>query len=219
MVEILVREALKAFDIRYREIAEGALGRKLLPEDADPVPPDLTLPAALEGVYATFGSVTRLTTVHNRLRSPGELEPADGMTLFYEENQGVVSWGFRAEDRDQPDPTVFQGQKTGETWEWYSEEVPVSDWMEVMTYWQLVNGGFDFFAHASGVPDGESRVSEPFPFRAGLPNDALRFYGTPSMLVGLAGSETMPSVWAGAATAAEFAELNARIEIDWDFTS
>lgn len=177
------------------------------------------LPTALREVYETFGAVESLTAPHNQLLSPESIETVDSHCIFYDENQMVVRWGYRIDDREKDDPVVYQGATLASGYEWHSEEMPLGEWIRVMTLWQLVNGGYPVGAYASGVSGGAEVVEARYPFVGGHVDGSTRFYGVPGQLVGLAGSKSMPSVWAGGATIDDLVTLSDALGFDWDYSS
>lgn len=177
------------------------------------------LPTALREIYETFGAVESLTEAHNHLLYPESIATVDGHCIFYDENQMVVRWAYRIEDCRKDDPIVYQGTTLASGYEWHSEEMPFSEWIRVMTLWQLVNGGYPFGAYASGVPNSAEVVEALYPFIGGHGDGSTRFYGMPGQLVCLAGTTTVPSVWAGGATTDGLAKLSDDLGIDWDYSA
>jgi len=154
---------------------------------------------------------------HNRLLDPSVLQVEDGMVIFYEENQGVAYWAIREVDLHLPDPTVYQGQNTTAGLEWYSENMTVSRWFPVMTYWQIVHGGFQFVGYAAGVEDAEHAVSAHYPFLIAHADGLTRFYGVGSQIVCLAPKAAMAAVWAAGRTEKDFHHLASLLAFEWDY--
>lgn len=81
----------------------------------------LRLPAALREAYQLFGRRTDLTSLHDVLLSPADLEVKDQALVFRVENQSVAFWGILIADLDQPDPPVVirmdLADKDAETWD------------------------------------------------------------------------------------------------------
>lgn len=176
------------------------------------------MPRVLREIYETFGAADPLTTAHNRLLPPAEHEQADGHVIFYDENQGVVQWAYRGRDAAQDDPIVQQGASTVDGYEWHSEEMALSHWIRVMSFWQLVNGGYPHCAFASDVSDAGALAAAHFPVLPSHADGATRFFGVPGQLTCVAGLESA-SVWAAAATAAEFKDLCGKLDLEWDYCS
>ncbi len=132
-------------------LAERFLKRALLPTDA--LAPDLiasaerrldiVLPESLRTYYSMAGECRDFNVVHNYLVPPSELGLDDDYLVFMQENQSVVSWGFRVSDLKQADPIVWQRNNTENVW--YSEEKPLAPFLETM---------FEFYAHI-GVWSGD----------------------------------------------------------------
>ena len=200
------------------EFARKWLRRDLTAADGMNVPPSLILPAALREFYHTCGGVPELTRAHNQLLAPSEIEAVDGHQIFFDENQCVVRWAFREEDRTVDDPFVYQGVTHPNGYEWYSEDMIFTEWLQLMSLWQLVNGGYAFGAYASGVPDGKTLVEAQFPRAGGHPDGSTRFYGIPGQLICLSGPDGIPSVHAAGATSEDFATLSSRLGFCWDYS-
>ena len=203
-----------------RSFAEYWLRRPLTPDDAIDVPSSLQLPKALGKIYETFGGCPALTTPHNRLLPPGAIQKQGEYWIFYAENQGVAYWAFNAEDAGADDPIVYQGSEDDDDgFIWYSEEMTMSEWIRVMTLWQIVNGGYENGAYASGIPDAAKIVSAIYPPVGGHPDGSTRFFGADGALLCLAGNESAPSVWAAAADKSAFEALLNRLGFEWDYNS
>lgn len=61
----------------------------------------------------------------NQLLTPDMWRTEEGFTIFASENQGVCSWAFRADEADQPSPTVYCDI---EGWE-HSTEEPMAEFL------------------------------------------------------------------------------------------
>lgn len=81
----------------------------------------LTLPRPLRELYLLLGHRRDLTSNHNTLRAPAELEVVDGALVYQDENQGAARWGVALADLGSDDPaTVVRAdlaQKSRERWE------------------------------------------------------------------------------------------------------
>lgn len=202
-----------------REFAQTWLGRELTAADGVAVPASLEMPAALREIYETLGSVPQFTKPHNELLDPSCIESDGGYRIFYDENQQVVRWAHREADQGMEDPVVFQGTTLEDGYEWFSEEMSISAWFRVMTLWQLVNGGYEFGAYASGVPGATQVVEARYPCVGAHADGETRFYGIAGQLICLAGPPSVPSVWAAGASAAELAALSSTLGFDWEYSS
>src|SRR5207249_5900605 len=88
------------------DIAPRYLGRGFTAEEG--VPPaavddaqrrlGVRIPASLAYYYQRAGGCTVLNALHHRLYAPSELLIDGGYLVFMDENQTVVSWGFRTTD-------------------------------------------------------------------------------------------------------------------------
>ena len=202
----------------FHEFARTWLRRDLNSSDRINVPSSVIVPAALREFYQTCGGMSELTRAHNQLLAPTEIEVVDGHHIFYDENQCVVRWAFRDADSAIDDPIVYQGVTLDNGYEWHSEDMVLSDWLQLMSLWQIVNGGYAFGAYASGIPDGSIRVESHFPRVGGHVDGSTRFYGVPGQLICLSGPDGLPSVHAAGATPADFALLSSKLGFNWDYS-
>jgi hypothetical protein len=95
----------------------------------------LLLPQALMDYYAIAGQHW-INKHHNLLYSIQELEWVGNKLVFMEENQSVAFWGILETDLREADPIVWQGVN-GESLEWYSEDLTVSQFLMEMWRWTL----------------------------------------------------------------------------------
>lgn len=204
---------------QLREFANAWLRRDLVPSDGVSVAEDLRIPTALRQIYEAIGSVSAFTSPHNQLRAPRDIEIVGDYNIFYDENQWVVRWAFRTADAEADDPIVWQGTTQDGGYDWYSEDMSFSAWIQVMTLWQLVNGGYEFGAYSSGMPDATQVVETHFPRVGGHQDGSTRFYGIAGQLICLAGPVEVPSVWAAAATPDDFEALSSTLGFEWDYSS
>jgi hypothetical protein len=94
----------------------------------------LLLPEALRAYYWVAGRAAALNTAHNQLLYPEDLGVEDNHLMFMDENQSVVSWGFRLADLAKADPVVWQRNNTAPV-EWHSERKSFTRFMESMFRW------------------------------------------------------------------------------------
>jgi hypothetical protein len=207
-----------SFYQEYKTLVEPLLGRTLTPADGCAVRPALRIPTALADYYGAVGAIDMINRPHNRLLDPSVLQVEDGMVIFYEENQCVAYWAIREADLHLPDPTVYQGHDTTAGLEWHSENMTVSKWFPVMTYWQIVNQGFQFGGYAARVEDAERAVSAHYPFLIAHAIDSIRFYGVDSQIVCLAPSGATAAVWAAGRTEKDFRHLASLFAFEWDYS-
>jgi hypothetical protein len=110
------------------------------------------LPRALREFYQVLGNWD-LNVAHNRLLAPNELRWVNDRLVFYEENEKLAQWGILRAHLKQENPVVAQGVRERGRTQWYDEELPCSQFLVMMTYWQTLVGGLGFAAVAS--TDGE----------------------------------------------------------------
>ena len=130
-----------------RTIAEGLLGRHLTEKDGMNVfeietvenSLGLKLPTALRDFHLFVGNLDIFISSFEQFVEPyikGE------MLVFLEENQGVCYWGINVQDTE--NETVFQCTDIEtDNPEWYSEEVPLTDFLTILMYYQCAQGGYE----------------------------------------------------------------------------
>jgi len=126
----------------YAALAERHLGRILVANDgcsgADVAMAEMrmgiALPAAMRTYYLRCGNISRFNKSHNLLRSLSELTIEEDHLVFMDENQNVVSWGFRLHDLGLDDPIVWQRNNMPGV-EWYSEELTLTQFLDSMFHW------------------------------------------------------------------------------------
>jgi hypothetical protein len=129
------------------EIAPRYLGRGFTAEDGLPAATvdeaqrrlGVRMPASLACYYQRAGRCTELNALHHRLHAPSELVVEGGYLLFMDENQSVVSWGFRTADCHEDDPTVWQRNNTPPH-AWFSEEKPFTRFLASVFDWYIDMG-------------------------------------------------------------------------------
>lgn len=97
---------------------------------------DKVIPLAMRDYYRVAGKHW-VNENHNRLRSLSSLENSGDYTIFMDENQAVAQWAIRKVDLNADDPTVYQGQLKGTTYEWSPEKYTFSRFMIAMWRWTL----------------------------------------------------------------------------------
>lgn len=150
---------LLGVDGSLRAVAESLLERTLQPEDgvADEALQaarqrlGAPLPAPLAEFHRLVGRVPMFVEAFQRLWVPQDLEIDGGKLVFAEENQGVCRWGCQAEEGDPPALQQPAGQAR-----WYPEDVPLSQFLAILMYYQCAQGGYP---HAACVaPEDRARV-------------------------------------------------------------
>lgn len=204
----------------YQTFAEHWLGRSLTVADSMLVPEGVNIPEALADIYAVFGAAVPLTQAHNQLLEPDELVEQDGHVIFFVEDQQAALWAYLKSDGELADPVVYQGSVLDDGGiEWTSEGMKLSEWIRVMSWWQLINGGYDHGAFAESVQGAKSLVERHVAFVGEHRGGGVRFYGVPGRLVALTGDDREGSVWIAGSTRADFDALDSLLKLEWDFSS
>ncbi len=122
------------------------------------------LPGPLREYLLQVGNMA-FNRAYNRLYALDDLSIEDGKLVFMEENQNVVQWAIDTGDMS-GDPLVFQraGGEDDETW--YPEEEQCAAFLELMIYWQTVNGGFEFFAMGDAPESVIKKISREWERKA-----------------------------------------------------
>jgi hypothetical protein len=129
-----------------REIAEKLLGRSLTNYDGFDVETienaetklGQSIPAILKEFYITVGKLDIFMSSFQRFIKPEDLFYEDGKLVFLEENQNVCYWGVNITDT-----LVYQTQNIDNA-VWYSEEILLSDFLQMIMYGQCAEGGYPF---------------------------------------------------------------------------
>jgi hypothetical protein len=129
-----------------RQIAEKLLGRSLTNNDGFDVETienaetklGQSIPAILKEFYITVGRLDIFMSSFQRFLKPEDLFYEDGKLVFLEENQNVCYWGVNITDT-----LVYQTQNIDNA-VWYSEEILLSDFLQMIMYGQCAEGGYPF---------------------------------------------------------------------------
>ena len=129
-------------------IAEKLLGRELTKEDGlDTEIIDLAedklgkkIPKTLRDFYLSVGNLNLFMSSFQSFLKPEDLFIEDDKLVFLEENQVVCYWGVNLEVDN---PSVFQIQNIDNAI-WYSEEILLSSFLEMIMYGQCAEGGYQF---------------------------------------------------------------------------
>ena len=106
---------------------------------------NIELPVTLRKYYLTLGSHEALNYAYNRLlRREKVWVSQDGYLMFYEENQGVVSWGIKKEDFLHPDPPVYGNYSNDEANPDWHLEFPSEACLLMLAVYNGVLGGLLF---------------------------------------------------------------------------
>jgi hypothetical protein len=151
----------------------------------------LRLPAALREAYALFGGREDLTSNHDTLRTPAELEVDEtGEALvFRDENQGAARWGILLTDLSHDDPPVRirpdLADKSAEKWEPWLEQTSLA-FLEIVL--SEATEAPDHLVDFLDAPDEEvvaelERGGTRLPFPDGPPGEPLRWFLYDGVLV------------------------------------
>jgi hypothetical protein len=122
------------------------------------------LPGPLREYLIEVGNMA-FNRAYNRLYPLDELSIEDGKLIFMEENQNVVQWAIDTADISE-DPLVFQRSSEEDDELWYPEDLECTAFLELMIYWQTVNGGFEFFAMADASESAIKKIAKAWERRA-----------------------------------------------------
>ena len=134
-----------------KEIAARLLGRQLEATDGIDIKPaeerlGISLPQALADFYLSVGNNKTVTSSFQRFAGINELYYTDNKLVFLEENQGVCYWGV-----DLITEKVYQC--TNEGGEWYYEGLALSEFLELILYYQFAEGGYEYAATLDDTED------------------------------------------------------------------
>ena len=141
MSEIAVPESIS-------EIASRILRRSLKDDDGVPARQikevedrlGLTLPVPLRDFYRYVGSNPLFMTAFEQVVPIEDLAAENGLLVFMEENQGVVSWALRFVDSHEEDPMVFQVDPVNCAE--IHRELDIDAFLKLMLYYQAAQGGY-----------------------------------------------------------------------------
>lgn len=107
----------------------------------------IVLPQNLRTYYRTLGIHENINYSHNRLLKPNEIKFSDDRYLiFYEENQGVVSWGIKEDDLGFDNPPVYGNYFSDEVTDWHLETTSIDDFFLLMAVYNGTLGGLKYHA-------------------------------------------------------------------------
>lgn len=133
-----------------KQIAEKLLGRPLVTTDGYDVTTikevenklGQEIPTILKEFYITIGKLDIFMSSFQRFIKPEDLFYEDGKLVFLEENQAVCYWGINAVNSEE-NPLVYQVQNLDNVI-WNSEEILLSEFLQMMLYGQCAEGGYQF---------------------------------------------------------------------------
>ncbi|WP_298544968.1 hypothetical protein [uncultured Aquimarina sp.] len=137
-----------------KQIAEKIIGRHLFLEEGMKQSSifeqekrlNIKIPATLKELYLTLGNNALFTDGFHHFAEVAALFVKDNKLVFLQENQSVVYWAVDLTDSK----TVYQtsDQNFDETVEWYSEELSLDQFIEMILYVQCVMSDESFHAKA-----------------------------------------------------------------------
>ncbi|KFF13650.1 hypothetical protein [Flavobacterium hydatis] len=116
------------FEVKIIENAETRLGQEI--------------PKLLKEFYITVGKLDIFMSSFQRFIKPEDLFYEDDKLVFLEENQKVCFWGVDKENKED-NLLVYQVQNIDNA-VWYSEEILLSDFLQMIMYGQCAEGGYTF---------------------------------------------------------------------------
>lgn len=131
IAELLLERELTDAD-RYSDSEINALEEKL----------GIIFPAGLAEFYRSLGKVWEFTESFQRFIKLEELRCCGDKVIFLEENQGVCYWAF-AKDGGRETLTLYQTQ---DEVNWYEEDRTLPEFIRLLLYYQLAQGGYPFAA-------------------------------------------------------------------------
>lgn len=177
---------LLGVDGSLRAVAESLLERSLQPQDgvaeaalqAASQRLGVPLPAPLAEFHRLAGRVPMFTQAFQRLWTPQDWEVEGGKLLYAEENQGVCHWGCNAEEGD---PPALQ-QPAGER-RWYPEDVPLSQFLAILMYYQCAQGGYPHSATVAHAQRRQLLAELSAHWRKVVDHHGLVIYQQPGVLI------------------------------------
>ena len=174
-----------------KETAEKLLERPLIQEDginneeieAAEELLNLKIPEPLKDLYLNIGNLSCFMTAFERFLKPEELYLEKGKLIFIEENQEVCRWGI---DPNEENPEVFMYiQLENDTEEEYhSENIKLSDFLNVMIYYQFTAGGYEYDGSICGQQETEDFIKNAIcDWEKAVDNNGLVIYWQQGMLL------------------------------------
>jgi hypothetical protein len=214
--------------IRFIEAIFGPIGADAaIPADAVVAAEHrlgFALPGALRELYLRTGSSEAIHASHNTIVPLDRLDFADDHLIFYEENQGVVSWGIARTRVSEDDPPVDQGQPPAghAGWAFYPEFDSVSHFACAQAAWQAIQGGLPFVGAREG--DGRGPRVDTGSMTKALGSPALTTPGLTAWLVEGGVAVATEGDFVGLATreAKEFLSASARLGLtleQWSYST
>lgn len=174
------------------------------------------LPAALRAYYAKAGRHP-INQAHNRLIDLEKLTFAGEQLLFLEDGSDFIRWGVPRTCLGEDNPTVWQGEN-GRSVVWQSEELAVSDFVEINLYWQAACGGLKFSGTATELgADIVALVEKHWPTVRS--HNKMRFFVKQGQILVLNDEPNGTFSLLAAGTSLEhFDAINEALAVDWDWS-
>jgi hypothetical protein len=176
------------------------------------------LPLVLKQYYLELGNHDGLNQSQNNLVLPNALVfDSEGYMRFYIENQGNIAWFIKYSDAHFNDPSVYALYDD----EWVIESSKLSDFLLAAAYLQAIFV-FPYNANKIEITEKEAgnipRIWQKIPHFLKMWN--VEFYqNTTDEILAFFKSEHEISLFIAAKTPNKFKEINAQLNINWDYNS
>jgi hypothetical protein len=189
------------------------------------------LPEKLRAYYLSLGRNEAINATHNRLLEPdGEVRfSKDGYLVFYEENQGVASWGIRKDELTIDNPPVWGNYGSDEEPDWNRETATVEDFFLLMAVYNGTLGGLKYNANCLDITEPSSvnagivkQISERWKEVDGISWEKQKVYSNDFREVislSFDSQGNCVAVFIGTNDQHLFDALLDEIEIDWSYVS
>lgn len=158
-----------------------------------------TLPGPLREYLLAVGNMP-FNRAYNKLYTLDELRIEDGKLIFMVENQNVVHWATDTADTSE-DPLVFQQAIDEDDELWYPEEEQCATFLELMIYWQTVNGGFAHFGLGDAAEAVLKKIARDWERKAA--GSGVTCYARKGVVVCVVDGETDENVMLAASSEAQ----------------
>lgn len=184
------------------------------------------LPGTLRDYYLHLGKNESINHSHNRLLSPdGEIGFSnDDHLMFYEENQGVATWGIKKEELLLDNAPVWGNYGDEETPDWQREANTVEDFLLLMAVYNGTMGGLKY--HANCLDDIDPEVVKAIQQRwsevPGISWEKQKVYTDDFReVISLSFDDdgNCAAVFIGTSDQNTFDELLDEIEVEWSYIS
>lgn len=136
-----------------KEIAEKIIGRSLKVIDGINAATiaeaegklGVRIPEVLKEFYLLVGNMEIFMSSFDRFFQPNDMYFEHDALVFVEENQAVCCWGIKKNELSQENPIIYQFNDPDNP-EWYSEEIGLVDFLQLLMYYQCAQGGYEYSA-------------------------------------------------------------------------